>query len=141
VRQYPDLIHGEIATRECLRSSGLQRLNHEPFCQILQRASLSDGVRTYPGTAQGSQVTAGAKSGAQVAGEGPDIGAACAADRRVNVEQVAVGTQRGDGELVDRDGAGGQIRSRSGAGQLVRTLAVHLNRADLRRDLKDFSGQ
>src|SRR6202021_630753 len=73
--------------------------------------------------------------------QGPDVGAARAADDHVDVEEVAVLADGGDGELVDGDRAGGELRGGAGPGELVGALAVHLDRAHAGRDLPDVAGE
>ena len=108
---------------------------------VLEGAGLGEAVGADGGAAQRGQVAADAEGGAEVAGEGADVGAARAADQRVDVEEVAVGADVGDGELVDGDRAGGQLGGGARAGELVGALAVDLDRADPRRDLGDLAGQ
>jgi hypothetical protein len=67
--QGPGLIRGEVTPGKRLCGRTFQRFNHESFGQIIQSTGLGHGVRAYPGTAQGGQVTTGAESGAQVACE------------------------------------------------------------------------
>ena len=65
------------------------RHHRELLGELLDGAGLVEGERADGRAAQRREVAAHAELGAEVAGDGPDVGAARAADRDVDVEPVA----------------------------------------------------
>src|SRR4029077_16959095 len=107
-----------------------QREPLEPPGQLLQGPGVLDPVSAHPGAAQPGQVAAGAQSGAEIACQRPDVGAAGAADGRVDVEQISVTMCPGDRELVDGHRPRLELGRGARPGQPVGALAVDLDRAD-----------
>ena len=133
VGQAAGLVGGQVPAREAGRGRLGQRDAPRTVPASCSRVRATS--RPYPPTRvrrSAGQVAAGAERGAEVAGQGADVGAARAADGRVDVELVAGRAGGGDGELVDGDRPGGQLRRGARPGQLVGALAADLDRADRR---------
>ena len=84
------LVLGQVPAREGRRGRLGQRHHLEVLGQLLQGAGVLGPVAAHPGAAQPGQVAAGPEGGAEVAGQGPDVGAARAAHGGVQVEQLSL---------------------------------------------------
>ena len=139
--QAASLVLAQVPAREGRRGRLGQRQHLEAPGQLLQGAGIFGAIAADPGAAQPDQVAAGAQGRAEVAGQGPDVGAARAAHGGVEVEQVPVAADIRDRELVDRHRPGRQLGRGARPGQPVGALAVDLDRADRGRHLLDLAGE
>ena len=104
---------------------------------------LVQAVGSHLGPAQGREVTADAERVAEVAGEGPDVGAGGAFHSDVDVDRLAVAhrAQPVDLKAVDGDRTCGQRDLFAGPDARVGAFAVDLDRADAAGNLLDVPGE
>src|SRR5690606_25423003 len=111
--------------------------------EALQRHRRVQGEVADPGTAQRGEVSPDAQRGAEVAGQGPDVGAGAHLDLDVHVggAGVRVGTHGEHVEAVHGDAAGREVDLLTPAHAGVGAPPPDLDRADRAGHLVDLAGE